>query len=138
MTKSLSCLVFGLFLVPAPGTPILSVGSAIPVHRKSVCCFPPSAYCLLASAQAPSTGGTKKFSQAPGVVVDINRASPEDFKKLPGVGPELARQIVAYRQKHGPFRRVEELMAIRGIGHKMWKGIRSYIRVGPSADEKVR
>jgi competence protein ComEA len=73
-----------------------------------------------------------------GVVIDINRASAGDIQKLPGIGPELARQIVAYRQKHGPFRGVEELMAIRGIGHKKWKAIRPYIRVGPSADERAR
>jgi competence protein ComEA len=71
-------------------------------------------------------------------VIDINRASPEDFKKLPGIGPGLARQIVAYRQKHGPFRRVEELMAIRGIGYKKWEAIRPYIRVGSGTDTNVR
>jgi competence protein ComEA len=72
-----------------------------------------------------------------GVVIDINRASAGDFQKLPGIGPELARQIVAYRQKHGPFHRVEDLMAIRGIGRKKWKAIRPYLRVGPSAGEKA-
>jgi len=63
-------------------------------------------------------------------LIDINQASEEDFARLPGIGPELARRIVAFRNKHGPFRRVEDLLAIRGIGHKKWKAIRPYLRVG--------
>ena len=69
---------------------------------------------------------TKAFDR----VIDINRASPEDFEKLPGIGPELARRIVTFREKHGPFRRVEDLLAIRGIGNKKWKLIRANLRVG--------
>lgn len=68
--------------------------------------------------------------------VDINRASEEDFAKLPGVGPELARRIVAFREKHGPFRRVEDLLVIRGIGHKKWRKIRPYLRVGQDERKK--
>jgi competence protein ComEA len=64
-----------------------------------------------------------------GRLLDINLASAEDFAKLPGIGPKLAARIVAFRQKHGPFRRVEDLLAIRGIGHKKWKAIRPYLRV---------
>ena len=65
----------------------------------------------------------------PQIALDINLASAEDFAKLPGIGPKLAARIVAFRQKHGPFRRVEDLLAIRGIGHKKWKAIRPYLRV---------
>jgi len=65
--------------------------------------------------------------------IDINKATANDLQKLPGIGPSLATQIVAYREKHGPFRRVEDLMVIRGIGFKKWKQIRPYIRVGDGA-----
>jgi competence ComEA-like helix-hairpin-helix protein len=68
--------------------------------------------------------------------IDINRASAEEFAKLPGIGPELARRIVAFREKHGPFRRVEDLLAIRGVGHKKWKSIRPSLRVGNEAEKK--
>ncbi len=63
-------------------------------------------------------------------VIDINRASAQDFERLPRIGSELARRIVAYREKHGPFRRVEDLLIIRGIGPKKWRAIRPYMRVG--------
>jgi len=61
--------------------------------------------------------------------VDINSATAKDFAKLPGLGPELAKRIVDFRSKHGPFRRVEDLLAIRGIGPKKWKTLRPHLRV---------
>jgi len=72
-----------------------------------------------------------KAAKSQAVAVDINKATADDLQKLPGIGPGLAKQIVAYREKHGPFRRVEDLMAIKGIGFKKWKEIRPYVRVGP-------
>ncbi len=74
----------------------------------------------------------------PAAAFDINRASVDDFASLPGIGPKLAQRIVAYRQKHGPFRRVEDLLAIRGIGHKKWRKIRPYLRVGDLVQTKRR
>ena len=64
------------------------------------------------------------------VAVDINKATAYDLQKLPGIGPSLAKQIVAYREKHGPFRRPEDLMAVKGIGFKKWKEIKPYVTVG--------
>ena len=75
----------------------------------------------------------EKAAQPQKAAIDINKATANDLQKLPGIGPSLAEQIVAYREKHGPFRRVEDLMAIRGIGFKKWKQIRPYVRVGDGA-----
>lgn len=72
----------------------------------------------------------------PTFTIDINQATEQDFARLPGIGPKLARRIVAFREKHGPFRRVEDLLAIRGIGHKKWRRIRPYLRVG--SDERKK
>jgi len=77
----------------------------------------------------------KKLNQAPAVVLDINQASADDFATLPGIGPKLAGQIVAYREKHGPFRRVEDLLVLRGIGPKKWKAMRPHLRVGTAASK---
>jgi comEA protein len=71
-----------------------------------------------------------KASKPPATAIDINKATANDLRKLPGIGPSLAKQIVAYREKHGPFRRVEDLMVIKGIGIKKWKEIRPLVRVG--------
>ena len=78
----------------------------------------------------------QKANQAAAVVLDINQASADDFATLPGIGPKLAGQIVAYREKHGPFRRVEDLLVIRGIGPKKWKTIRPHLRVGAAPSKE--
>jgi comEA protein len=72
----------------------------------------------------------EKAVKPPAMAIDINKASVNDLQKLPGIGPSLAKQIVAYREKNGPFRRVEDLMVIKGIGFKKWKEIRPLVRVG--------
>lgn len=89
----------------------------------SACCLPQGGE----ESQPARPGASSKPAPAS---LDINLASAEDFQKLPGVGPKLARRIVAYRQKHGPFRRMEDLMAIQGMGFKKWKALRPYLRVG--------
>ncbi len=71
----------------------------------------------------------KKPTKAPLTSIDINRASAEELAKLPGVGSELARRIVAYRSQHGPFHRVEDLLVIRGIGPKKWRTLKPYLRL---------
>jgi len=79
----------------------------------------------------------RNVKQSPVTALDINQASADDFATLPGIGPKLAGRIVAYREKHGPFRRVEDLLAIRGIGPKKWRAIRPYLRVGAAPGKKA-
>ena len=69
-------------------------------------------------------------TKSPARTIDINKASVKDFEMLPGFGSYLAQQVVTFREKHGPFHRVEDLMVIKGIGFKKWKQIRPYIRIG--------
>ncbi len=89
--------------------------------------------CLLAllapRGAAQASAEQRRPSKTPTAILDINHASVEDFATLPGIGPKLAQRIVNFREKHGPFRRVEDLMAIRGVGLKKWKAIRPYIEV---------
>jgi competence protein ComEA len=87
-------------------------------------------------SSATSTEQGRKAETAPVTVIDANQATEQDFARLPCVGTKLARRIVAYREKHGPFRRVEDLLAIRGIGHKKWRKIRPYLRVGSDQSKK--
>lgn len=84
----------------------------------------------------PEYAQERPATNQPSFVIDINQATAEDFQKLPGIGPELARRIVTFREKHGPFRRVEDLLAIRGIGHKKWKAIRPFLKVGDAPAKK--
>jgi comEA protein len=61
--------------------------------------------------------------------ITLNTASPKELELLPGIGPVLAEGIVAYRQEHGPFKRIDELLAIKGIGPKKLEKLRSYLRL---------
>src|SRR3954469_16439867 len=65
-------------------------------------------------------------------VVNINTAEVGVLGLLPGVGPSKAAQILAYRKRH-PFRTVDELVRIRGIGRKMVRRLRVHLAVaGPT------
>jgi len=135
--KALGVLTLVVALVQ-PSFPLVSTvkGATLPA-RIGRLRFLLTAHCLLQSGQAMPSTQNQKPSKVPAVLVDINRASVEDFEKLPGIGPKLARQIVAYRQKHGPFRRVEDLMAIKGIGVRRWKKLRPLIKVGGDGESRV-
>lgn len=61
--------------------------------------------------------------------VNINTAPTEELQKIPHVGEVLAARIVAYRELHGPFRRVEHLMLIDGISDKRFRKIRPLVRI---------
>jgi competence protein ComEA len=55
-----------------------------------------------------------------GEKVNINTADAETLaQSIQGVGPARAKAIVAYREKHGPFRSVDDLALVQGIGEKM-------------------
>ncbi len=70
-------------------------------------------------------------------VVNLNTASPEELRLLSGVGPARIRNILAYRHKH-PFRTVEELARIKGIGRKMVRHLRGHLAVnGPTTAQKI-
>jgi competence protein ComEA len=48
--------------------------------------------------------------------IHLNQATAEQLQTLPGVGPALSERIVSYRDKHGPFRSVDQLAEVNGIG----------------------
>jgi len=62
-----------------------------------------------------------------GEVIDLNTASLSDLQRLPGIGPERARAIAAYRQEEGGFSSVDELLRVDGVGPRIVDGLRSYI-----------
>lgn len=67
------------------------------------------------------------------VQIDLNHASETELTTLPGVGPSRARAIVAYRERR-PFRRIEEVMRVRGIGRATFRHMRAMLTVSPPAE----
>lgn len=76
---------------------------------------------------APDARAASTTSQAK---VDINRAGTEELESLPRIGPALARRIIDYRKQHGPFKKTEDLLAVKGIGPKLLAKIRDRLVVG--------
>jgi competence protein ComEA len=75
--------------------------------------------------------------QPPAATLDLNAATAQQLQALPGVGPTMAKSIVDFRKKSGPFRRVEDLLAIRGITKQRLEKIRPYVKiVSPGAKEQ--
>ena len=70
-------------------------------------------------------------SRVPGVPLDLNRAGLQELDSLPGIGPTLARRIVEFREQHGPYRRVDDLLEVPGIGPTLLQRIRDRVTVGP-------
>jgi len=76
------------------------------------------------SAAAPASGTT-----ATEVRININTATVEELTMLPGIGPSYAQRIVEHREKNGPFKKVEDLLNVRGIGEKTFEKIRERLTV---------
>ncbi len=66
-------------------------------------------------------------------LININKANEFELERLPGIGPVLAGDIVAYRQSIGGFTDIEQLKNIKGIGGKKFKNIKELVTI----DEKT-
>jgi len=71
--------------------------------------------------------------------VNLNQATSAELARMPRVGAKLADRIVAHRKEHGPFRRIEDLMEVKGVGEKFFTALKPYLAVsGPTTlSEKV-
>jgi competence protein ComEA len=87
-------------------------------------------------AQAPS-GARSAAKPEPVAAININTASVKDLDALPGIGAKTAALIVEYRQKNGPFKKIEELMNVRGVGEKSFLKLRPQLTVGTVAASKA-
>ena len=63
-------------------------------------------------------------------LVDINSADKALLQTLPGIGPELANRILAYREANGGFHYLYELTEVKGIGDRTYEGLRELITLG--------
>ena len=81
---------------------------------------------------AAVAGAQKKPPAKP---VNLNTATIEELEQLPGVGPVTAKDIIQFRKKSGPFRSINDLLAIRRISKARLEKLRPYVTVGPPASK---
>ncbi|HLT70614.1 MAG TPA: helix-hairpin-helix domain-containing protein [Acidimicrobiales bacterium] len=88
----------------------------------------PPAVPAVPGAGAPP-GGPTGGGSGPGAPIDVNAADAAALEELPGIGPATAQAIVEHRERHGPFRTVDDLIDVRGIGEAKLARIRDLVTV---------
>jgi competence protein ComEA len=83
--------------------------------------------CLLLFLLAAVVVAKKKPPEKP---VNINTATSEQLQLVPGIGPATAEKILQMRKSYGPFKSVDDLLAVRGLGQKRLDKMRKYLTVG--------
>jgi competence protein ComEA len=63
-------------------------------------------------------------------LIDINTADARTLERLPGIGPKTAEAIIRYREQEGPFRCVEDLLSVKGIGPAKLEAIKDQVQAG--------
>ena len=86
---------------------------------------------LIASVGALGISAAQK--KPPAKPINLNTATIEELEQLPGVGPVTAKDIIQFRKKSGPFRSINDLLAIRRISKARLEKLRPYVTVGPPA-----
>ncbi len=74
--------------------------------------------------------GVWALSQGKDEKIDINSATAQELQELPRIGETVAQRIVEFRQKNGKFKKIEELMKVKGIGEKTFLQLKDRITVG--------
>jgi len=98
-----------------------------------LCAFPAAQ--LAAQSKAPARPAAKPASTA---IVNLNTASASDLEGLPGIGAKTAARIVEYRQKNGPFKKIEELMNVRGVGEKNFLKLKPQLTIAAAKADHDR
>jgi competence protein ComEA len=72
----------------------------------------------------------------PKAKININTATQAELETLPRIGPSVAKGIVDFRTQNGNFKKIEDLMKVRGIGEKIFQQIKDRITVGQDSQSK--
>lgn len=88
-----------------------------------------------APASSPkSPAGAVKSTASAAAPVNLNTATQAQLETLPGIGAKAAQRILEYRQKNGSFRKIEDLMNVKGIGEKSFLKLKPLITVGEKTE----
>jgi comEA protein len=91
--------------------------------------------CAMAAAVSSVALAQDKAATPDKQVVNLNSATLDQLETLPGIGRATAQRILEYRQKNGGFKKIEELMNVKGIGEKSFLKIKPLIAVQAKTDK---
>ena len=87
-----------------------------------------------APPEKTTAAGAKATPASP---VNLNTATQAQLETLPGIGPKAAQRILEYRQKNGNFKKVEDLMNVKGIGEKAFLKLKPLLTVTTKPDSSA-
>jgi competence protein ComEA len=87
---------------------------------------------VTAAAVAPAFAQQAKPAAQAATVINLNTATAVQLQDLPGIGARTAERIIEYRGKNGGFKKIEELMNVKGIGEKSFLKLKDRITVTPA------
>jgi competence protein ComEA len=88
-------------------------------------------------AKAKSAKMTKSEMAAGTEIIDVNRATAAELRRIPGIGPKISQNIVDSRSQQGPFRTVDDLCRVKGIKTKMLEKIKPYVAVDVEREAQI-
>src|SRR5690606_10930439 len=121
-TVALSRLARGLAPVIAIAVLVISMGGTWRIAGAS----PPSIAAEVAQQAPPDEKPREKSDRELTGKININTASAEQLVLLPTIGPSKAERIVTWRKKNGGFKRIADILRVKGIGYKTFKRLEPF------------
>jgi competence protein ComEA len=99
--------------------------------------IPALTLCAALALTGPITAAAQDRQEAPAAktTLNLNTATIDQLETLPGIGRKTAERILEYRAKSGGFKKIEELMNVKGIGEKSFLKLKPLVTVPPRTDK---
>ena len=90
---------------------------------------------IVLSAGSSALAQSDKPATPAKAAINLNTATIDQLDDLPGIGRSTAQRILEYRQKHGDFQKIEQLMNVKGIGEKSFLKLKPLITVAAKPEK---